>query len=776
MADEFSENSGSKTKLINDMISLMQRLDSEFAKVEASSKNISANLKSAGSSFGGISGSGGTGSSGQIAQSTGTFSGSSGSYTQSQGGMGGIIGTILGGVAGVAGAAANMMPSVQQAVSSQLLTSQAKFTGMQGNVNATVSNLMGMGTTNGPLDVQQAIAQGAASGILPGLPGYNNNIMPGVMQISNLTGSASSAMQATSALNQAGSVNTLRMMGINVRGANGAERNPADIFKDIYNFAVSQSGGKLNKSNIAIALQPGNGLANLLDAAAGGDSTLRGALQTAALAFAQGGDLSKASLTKAGQLTAALNSASSLNQSEFNLTAASQNPEAAGYAEANRILGNMNNSLAKLVSTNSAAAAALKQLAKGETLLGSNLGQSLEKGFSSIATMLGTLGILKKGEGLLQKGGGLLKTAGKDVWKFLKGAGKDVEAIAPELEVGAEVVGEEAVGAASDVVTGGAGTVAMTALAAAQIASVSGSHGGASAQTYYGQTSSLLAGTPSAGAGASLVVSTAASQIGVPYSWGGGGIQGPSSGISQGAGTVGFDCSSFVQYVFGRLGVILPRTTYEQVKCGTPINPTQAQPGDLLFVEGTAQAPGHVMIYVGNNQVIQAPHTGASVQKTGVDLGSVLACRRVINSVTGTTANTNLLTGAAAGTPGTYSDIFTGSNEGGGGSFASAIAGLLNAGPGAGTTAVQGGSGLGLGSSSGNTYGSNTMAKSYLSFNSKTGILEGSATSSSPTINYGGVTIPITVPQGSTIDAKELASMIKTQLTSIGIHAKVATN
>ena len=40
------------------------------------------------------------------------------------------------------------------------------------------------------------------------------------------------------------------------------------------------------------------------------------------------------------------------------------------------------------------------------------------------------------------------------------------------------------------------------------------------------------------------------SQLGVPYSWGGGNANGPSRGIDQGANTVGFDCSGLMLYAF----------------------------------------------------------------------------------------------------------------------------------------------------------------------------------------------------------------------------------
>ena len=228
MADnEFSQNSGSTTKLLQDMLSLLQRVSSEYDKVLNSTKGIRSNLGGVNGLLGGATG----GSSTQIANTGATFTGEASSAA---GLVGNIIGTVASTAVGVASSAATMMPTVQQAVTSQLLTSQAKFSGMQGNVNSTIRSLMGMGTTSSPTDVQQAIALGTANGVLPGLPGYNSQIMPGVMQLSNLTGSAQSAMQATAALNSAGSVNTLRMAGIQVRGSNGAMRSPAAIFKDIY--------------------------------------------------------------------------------------------------------------------------------------------------------------------------------------------------------------------------------------------------------------------------------------------------------------------------------------------------------------------------------------------------------------------------------------------------------------------------------------------------------------------------------------------------------------
>ncbi len=118
------------------------------------------------------------------------------------------------------------------------------------------------------------------------------------------------------------------------------------------------------------------------------------------------------------------------------------------------------------------------------------------------------------------------------------------------------------------------------------------------------------------------VVVEAAKFVGTPYVWGG---ESPS----------GFDCSGLVQYVYGELGVDLPRTTYTQVKAGTAVaSITQAQPGDLVFFagsDGTPASPGHVGIYVGGGKMIDAPHTGTDVQvQTVSTAGPVVAIRRVL--------------------------------------------------------------------------------------------------------------------------------------------------
>jgi cell wall-associated NlpC family hydrolase len=92
--------------------------------------------------------------------------------------------------------------------------------------------------------------------------------------------------------------------------------------------------------------------------------------------------------------------------------------------------------------------------------------------------------------------------------------------------------------------------------------------------------------------------------LGVKYQWGG---ESPK----------GFDCSGLMQYVWAKEGVKIPRTSYDQWRHGAPVGKQQLRPGDAVFFRGSdakGNLPGHVGMYVGNGQFIEAAHTGTNVR------------------------------------------------------------------------------------------------------------------------------------------------------------------
>ncbi len=138
----------------------------------------------------------------------------------------------------------------------------------------------------------------------------------------------------------------------------------------------------------------------------------------------------------------------------------------------------------------------------------------------------------------------------------------------------------------------------------------------------YTATPAVAAASGAAGS----VVAAGMSVLGTPYSWGGGSAAGPSAGIDQAAGTVGFDCSGLTSWVFATVGVALPRTAAGQEAVSRPTASPRA--GDLVFF-GAAGAAYHVSIYLGGGQMLDAPHTGAVVRVEpvwdGARYGQVLA-------------------------------------------------------------------------------------------------------------------------------------------------------
>ncbi|MEU8252114.1 NlpC/P60 family protein [Nonomuraea sp. NPDC048916] len=121
-----------------------------------------------------------------------------------------------------------------------------------------------------------------------------------------------------------------------------------------------------------------------------------------------------------------------------------------------------------------------------------------------------------------------------------------------------------------------------------------------------------------AGAGRGVVaVRAALAMRGVPYSWGGGGPNGPSYGIGHGAGTKGFDCSGLVEYAWAKAGARVGGDTSMQWNAGTRVPRSQIRSGDLIFFAYNPKNPAtihHVGIAIDATRMVHAPSTGSTVR------------------------------------------------------------------------------------------------------------------------------------------------------------------
>lgn len=119
---------------------------------------------------------------------------------------------------------------------------------------------------------------------------------------------------------------------------------------------------------------------------------------------------------------------------------------------------------------------------------------------------------------------------------------------------------------------------------------------------------------------AGTIVAAATDYIGVPYVFGG-------------TSPYGFDCSGYVQYVFAKSGISLPRTADVQYEVGTPISTTDLVSGDLVFFSTYTYGASHVGIYVGDGQFIHASSSrGVTIDSLGSSYWSshYIGARRIL--------------------------------------------------------------------------------------------------------------------------------------------------
>jgi len=108
---------------------------------------------------------------------------------------------------------------------------------------------------------------------------------------------------------------------------------------------------------------------------------------------------------------------------------------------------------------------------------------------------------------------------------------------------------------------------------------------------------------PAVGGGAAAAVRYAYAALGKPY-------------VYAASGPYSFDCSGLTMAAWRAAGVSLPHNAAMQFNVVAHISGSQKQPGDLVFYSGL----GHVALYIGNDQVIHAPHPGAVVEVASVNM------------------------------------------------------------------------------------------------------------------------------------------------------------
>lgn len=116
------------------------------------------------------------------------------------------------------------------------------------------------------------------------------------------------------------------------------------------------------------------------------------------------------------------------------------------------------------------------------------------------------------------------------------------------------------------------------------------------------------------------IVDFALSHEGNPYVWGG-------TDLSDGA-----DCSGFVQSTYEHFGFELPRTAAEQSQIGIPVNKEDLQVGDLVFYPRNGYSVGHVGIYIGNGQIINALNENKGIIICDMDYNTPVYFSRIIGS------------------------------------------------------------------------------------------------------------------------------------------------
>lgn len=382
-----------KTQLVTDLTEAYRKLNLVLERTETLSKNITANLKaaqggpngpniatsgtkSAGSSMNfGFQNSGGGGS--------GDNPGSSMSFGSAVKNLGQNALASVPGLLAAGGAAAFQMVQPEKFIENQMLRTRFDFfSGQKGAGSMSFRNMMNAGTATSDMDAARAAGMAMSNGMMPtaNRNGLFNTASTGAAQLSNMVPGAGleGGMGAMIALNQAASVNKLRMIGIQVRdGATGLMKSYADIAAQLWEVIkrAHTGGGNITAEELTLSLQPGNSIASLLDQYFSGDPVLRQGIITELYKRATGGKGSsgynKKDLQRMGILPDVANSMGKTNAALYGAVDAYTTPGVQGIMEANQIIADA----AKMFEDNvDKFGWIVKEITKVQTLAGAGNG------------------------------------------------------------------------------------------------------------------------------------------------------------------------------------------------------------------------------------------------------------------------------------------------------------------------------------------------------------------------------------------------------------------
>jgi cell wall-associated NlpC family hydrolase len=128
------------------------------------------------------------------------------------------------------------------------------------------------------------------------------------------------------------------------------------------------------------------------------------------------------------------------------------------------------------------------------------------------------------------------------------------------------------------------------------------------------------------GSAVQTAIAAARTQLGLPYSWGGGNASGPTYGITPDTSVYGFDCSGLTEYAYAKAGIRIGGTSRDQYwrYRNQTVARADLQAGDLVFWGSGSSYTSiyHVALYLGGGKVIQAPQSGDVVKVSNMWFGS----------------------------------------------------------------------------------------------------------------------------------------------------------